>query len=464
MKQFLEEYGKTIFVLVLMAILIAFASPLGIMIKEYITNKVSQTEEIADDEQYLQAYGRPKEPKTVTDKVYCILYDDGELTISQNEIEPDSGRTVLNKGYYQRPKDIDTTDGKQYIRKVKFTEAVKPKNCSYWFGIWNEDNIDNTSCIYLTEIENLNYLYTNECITTRGMFYNCNKLTTLDVSNFDISKITNMCGMFYNCSKLTTLDVNNFDTSNVTNMSFMFYNCNNLTALDVNNFDTSNVTDMKQMFYNCSKLTTLDVSNFNTSNVTNMNQMFYNCSKLTTLDVNNFDTSNVTNMYYMFYNCSNLTVLDVTNLDISNVTDISGIFSHCSKLTTLDVSNFDTSNVTDTSYIFSYCKTLITLDVSNFDTSNVTDMSGMFWHCNNLRTLDVSNFDTSNVTDTSYIFYNLKLITLDLTSFNLSKLETSENMFLYSNISKITSTQDIYNKLYNDTTCAITYVKQWIIQ
>jgi surface protein len=45
------------------------------------------------------------------------------------------------------------------------------------------------------------------------------------------------------------------------------------TTLDLSSFDTSNVTDMRYMFY-FSKATTLDLSSFDTSNVTNTARMF----------------------------------------------------------------------------------------------------------------------------------------------------------------------------------------------
>ena len=118
-----------------------------------------------------------------------------------------------------------------------------------------------------------------------AMFYNCDKLTSLDLSNFDTSKVTNMNSMFYGCSSLTSLDVSNFDTSKVTSMYEMFYNCSSLTSLDVSKWNTSKVTTMNSMFYGCSSLTSLDVSKWNTSNVTTMSRMFYNCSELTTIRV-----------------------------------------------------------------------------------------------------------------------------------------------------------------------------------
>ena len=107
-------------------------------------------------------------------------------------------------------------------------------------------------------------------------------------------------------SSLTSLDVSNFDTSNVTDMSAMFGVCLSLISLDLSNFNTSNVTDMRSIFYGCSSLTSLNLSNFNTSNVTDMSWMFYNCLSLISLNINNFNTLKVTNMSHMFSNCFSL--------------------------------------------------------------------------------------------------------------------------------------------------------------
>ena len=155
------------------------------------------------------------------------------------------------------------------------------------------------------------------------------------------SGVTSLEGLFYRCQSLTTLDLSNFNTSNVTNMSSMFNSCFNLTTLDLSNFDTSNVTDMSKMFDTCSSLTTLDLSNFNTINVTHMNFMFKSCYRLTTLDLSNFNTSNVTDMGYMFFNCQTLTTLDLSNFNTNKVRNIRNMFSSCFELTTVKVINCD---------------------------------------------------------------------------------------------------------------------------
>lgn len=51
-------------------------------------------------------------------------------------------------------------------------------------------------------------------------------------------------------------------------MYSMFYGCSTLTTLDVSHFDTTKVTDMRQMFINCNKLTSITVGkNFATANL-----------------------------------------------------------------------------------------------------------------------------------------------------------------------------------------------------
>ncbi len=140
------------------------------------------------------------------------------------------------------------------------------------------------------------------------------------------------------------------NTSNVTDMRYMFNSCNRLTSLDVSNFNTSNVTDMWAMFGGCNSLTSLDVSNFNTSKVTLMFAMFAGCSNLTSLNLSNFNTSNVTNMDGMFESCSSLTAINVgEGWNISNVREDNGIFLGCTNLVGGAGTTYDSSH-TGTSY------------------------------------------------------------------------------------------------------------------
>ena len=181
-------------------------------------------------------------------------------------------------------------------------------------------------------------------------------------------------------SQATTIDVSHFDTSNVTNMNSMFWNSKAIT-IGVSHFDTSKVTNMNVMFGN-SQATTIDVSHFDTSNVTNMQGMFQH-SQATIIDVSNFDTSNVTNMQCMFCD-SKAATLDLSHFDTSNVTNMQGMFWK-SQATTLDVSHFDTSNVTNMEVMFAYMPNLKTIYASSkFVTTSVTSSTSMFEKSTNL--------------------------------------------------------------------------------
>ena len=160
----------------------------------------------------------------------------------------------------------------------------------------------------------------------RSMFYNCQKLEKIDLSNLDVSQITSTNSMFYGCSLLKEINLSGFNTSKVTDMSNMFSNCQSLTSLDLSDFDTSNAKNMKSIFERCYKLSSLNLSNFDTNKITNMDSMFSNCQSLTSLDLSNFDTSNVTNMYYMFSSCIALTSLDLSSFDASKITNINYTF------------------------------------------------------------------------------------------------------------------------------------------
>jgi len=270
------------------------------------------------------------------------------------------------------------------------------------------------------------------------MFNVTRSLTSLDVSAWDVSNVTNMSEMFRDASSLTSLDISEWDTSNVTNMSVMFDRANSLISLDVSNWDVSNVTNMSGMFSLTRSLTSLDVSNWDVSNVTAMNQMFRDASNLTSLDVSNWDTSNVTTMNEMFWNASSLTSLDVSAWDTSNVRIMQRMFRDASSLTSLDVSNWDTGNVTNMNQMFWDANGLTSLDVSNWDTSNVTNMNQMFWTARSLTSLDASNWDTSNVTDMTSMFFGANSLTsLDVSNWDVSNIR---NMFsMFSGVSSLTS-------------------------
>lgn len=197
---------------------------------------------------------------------------------------------------------------------------IEDEESDYEIKLWL-DSTDNTA-YYYTETEKV-YLNTD----SSNMFHYLPDLSSLDLSSFDTSQVTDMRYMFSELSMLADLNLSNFDTSKVTNMEGMFSDMSKLTSLDLSSFDTAHVINMCLMFSFTSKLVSLNLSNFNTSQVTLMSRMFANMPNLANLDLSSFDTSQVTEMTNMFYNTPNLTSLDLSTFNTSKVTDMNSIFA-----------------------------------------------------------------------------------------------------------------------------------------
>ena len=194
----------------------------------------------------------------------------------------------------------------------RLSGTVTPGTSSFSFRINGYSSV-NGRIITVTPDSAGNWSWDNvegyEITSTTYMFYNCTNLTSLDVSGFDTSSVTNMFSMFRGCTELTSLDVSSFDTSSATSINSMFYSCPNLTSLDVSSFDTSSVIDMNSMFSDCTRLTSLDVSSFDTSSVVYMVGMFLGCTGLTSLDLTSWYTKNITTYYSSFVdNVNTLTI------------------------------------------------------------------------------------------------------------------------------------------------------------
>ena len=127
-------------------------------------------------------------------------------------------------------------------------------------------------------------------------------------ASFANARPTSCCWWFGNCFYLTEIEgIENLNTQNVTDMRDMFTCCYALTSLDVSNFNTQNVEDMTDMFLGCEKLSLLDLSNFNTERVKDMSSMFSGCSTLQTIFASDkFVTNQVLGGYDMFIGCDNL--------------------------------------------------------------------------------------------------------------------------------------------------------------
>lgn len=232
-----------------------------------------------------------------------------ELTITADGVYiPSKG---VN-GFSKVTAEFDTST----LPKVRLS-TFKVSNDCIENGRWNGENLIDTSIMN----------------SLQDIFYSVTNLTTLDITGWCTSKITNLYRMFQNCTNLKNLNLNDWDTSNVINFSDLFNGCSSIENLDLTHFDTHSVTSMMNLFNGCASLKSLNISNWDVSNVTNMTRLMTYVG-LETLDIKHWNVSNVKSFHESFRG-ARIKVLDLRTWNVSNVTDTTFMFYLCDQLYSL---------------------------------------------------------------------------------------------------------------------------------
>ena len=234
------------------------------------------------------------------------------------------------------------------------------------------------------ETLNLGNMNTSSVTNMYSLFYNCNKLKSIDLSSFNTSSVTTMEWMFANCYVLKSLSFpETFITSNVKQISYIFLSCKNIISLNLSNFNLSKVTDIREMFNNCEKLKYLDISHFSPFNTTSILYTFRNLPSLIYLNIYSLEINDITDTNQAFYLinpnvkvCANK--LNMKNLLSNNYTIISDCTNICFQDNIkLDIVNNECiTSCKDNGFDYSYYKICYTEcpegthAVSNEDNSN----------------------------------------------------------------------------------------------
>ena len=408
---------------------------------------------------------------------YIATYDSDTETLTFEKYEGESLPSDSESEWVEDGKSVFEMFGSSYylrdIKHIVINESFKtftPTTLSCFFAALSE----------LETITGLEYLNTANVTDMSSLFDHCQKLTSLDLSNFNTAKVKNMESMFSHCSNLKTIYASDkFITAAVTKSENMFSYCGSLSGdidwsdkavdktyakIDGGYFRDKAYANRPWVKYadgtltfRCGYKKTLGENEYELNsgeekpawetNKKNISQVvfeasfanarptscyawFKNFSELMKIEgIENLNTENVTSMAYMFSSCNKLAELDVTHFNTANVKNMKYMFEYCKGLSSLDVTNFNTANVTNMLAMFGRTS-LTSLDVTHFNTANVKDMTSMFYACKGLTSLDVTNFNTANVTSMRDMFCMCdKLTSLDVTNFNTAKVTDMDNMF-----------------------------------
>ncbi len=153
-------------------------------------------------------------------------------------------------------------------------------------------------------------------LASKTVFSRNETLEVVSVSSGVTFEDASMQMLFAKCKSLHTAKLH-MDTSGITDMSYLFYGCESLEQLDLSQWNTTNVRTMQGMFSNCSNLKDIvGHENWDTHSLESVAYMFNATKKLQTVDMSGWDLAGLKNTGWCFQNCGASTILLPENLAI----------------------------------------------------------------------------------------------------------------------------------------------------
>ena len=157
-------------------------------------------------------------------------------------------------------------------------------------------------------------------------FSGASKIPSIKI-NVPQTTSTSLSQTFSGCTNLTSIDLTGFNLNKITNLQRTFANCNNLTTIEgFFDNDLSNVTTLQNTFDSCKKLETIDLSGQTMDKLTTMESAFANTTNAKVIKFPKTTTAKVTSMYTCFYNDNNIETLDMSGFKIGAITSAKCMF------------------------------------------------------------------------------------------------------------------------------------------
>lgn len=115
--------------------------------------------------------------------------------------------------------------------------------------------------------------------SVRGLFYSCELLTNLDLSEFNLSNCIDMTSVCFMCNRLRNINLKGADTSKIKSMRKAFVGCSSLSEIDLSSCEPKALVDMEQMFKGCTSLMEVNLERFgDIQNIKSHAGMWHNTS------------------------------------------------------------------------------------------------------------------------------------------------------------------------------------------
>lgn len=159
-------------------------------------------------------------------------------------------------------------------------------------------------CNKLTQL-NVKHFNVNSVLHMSYLFSGCRRLKVINLEGWDFSQVRDANEMFGYCGKLEKI-IANFNFNMIKGVAFMFDCCTKLSEVDLTHSDLSRVFDFGYMFFNCEGLKKISFSQGVWQKAKYTLGMFGNCKALERLNLPDVDLNDVVRSYAMFDDCDSL--------------------------------------------------------------------------------------------------------------------------------------------------------------
>ena len=424
----------------------------------------------------------------------------------------------------------------KYKEKVEYTSGFInseiPSRNQISFIINQKSILKNDESFIIDENSTIDIIFSKPVTSLENFFNgnndtNCKSIIYVDLSHLNSSMLNSTYQMFKQCTSIKEINFTNFQTTSINNMGEMFSDCNQLRSLDLSFFDTSSVTEMSNLFSGCTSLEYLDISYFNTGKLTAFTNMFSDATDIKYINLYNVkEYNNLNKAITEDSNLNNKTSLTVCQKE-QIITNANALNECCDfldynfKTLSCDPDNyikvkfkkdvvysngfnfvengklkneyrkevfliqyennrympndkltiskekeikivFKSPMINTTNFFYDYydpnVEHIISIDLSHFDSSKLQSSDSMFSGCISLEYIDFSNFNSQLLANINNMFYNCNSLKyVDLSDINSSSLTNINGTFYgctslkYININNLdlTKVEEASSMFYN---------------
>lgn len=237
----------------------------------------------------------------------------------------------------------------------------------------------------------------------------------------------NMFADLTNLKSISGLDL--IDFSKCINVNGLFKNCKNLEEVDLESTNFESAEDISSMFEGCEKLKKCKLSN-SVTNAKKADSMFNGCISLSELSAPKTPMAeSAENMFNGVGDDVGNTVKFLGSLDFSNCKNFNGMFKNAHFVDYKFLNNANIIKIESAESMF-HSSSIESIDMTSWNVENLKTTENMFRNCSFLHTVNTNGWDCKNLTTCQSMFDKATaLINLTLNWKNVSGIKNTNSMF-----------------------------------